>query len=159
MTTSETNARLLDPRRAHVLDVLGPTIQFLTEPADGEPCVMRGVIPAGVAVPLHSHPDPETFLALSGAVEGLTGEDWVTIEPGAVFHVPAGARHAFRNRSSEPAVSIVVSSARLGRFFREARSPEGTPDAEALRHFLAVAERYGHWNGTPQENAEVGLAV
>jgi hypothetical protein len=37
------------------LDVMGPTIEFLVPPADGEPCVMRGTIPSGAAVPLHSH--------------------------------------------------------------------------------------------------------
>jgi anti-sigma factor ChrR (cupin superfamily) len=46
-----------------VLDVLGPTVEFLTAPSekDAEFCVMRGTIPPGVSVPLHSHADFETF--------------------------------------------------------------------------------------------------
>lgn len=50
------------------LDVLGPTVEFLTSPAaaHGDFCVMRGVIPPGVAVPLHSHDATEVFFVLSG---------------------------------------------------------------------------------------------
>ena len=32
--------------------------------------------------------------------------------------------------------------------------PPPVPD----ERFLATAERYGYWNATPEENAEVGLA-
>jgi mannose-6-phosphate isomerase-like protein (cupin superfamily) len=56
-----------------VLDVLGPAIEFLRSPAekDAAYCVMRGVIPPGVSVPLHSHPDPETFFIVSGSGQAL----------------------------------------------------------------------------------------
>jgi HD-GYP domain-containing protein (c-di-GMP phosphodiesterase class II) len=85
--------------------------------------------PPGVVVPLHSHPNPETFIPVSGEAEGLVHSAdvvrWVPIGPGDVFHVPAGARHAFRNRSREPAVATVVSTARIGRFFREVGTPVG----------------------------------
>ncbi|RWN65916.1 MAG: hypothetical protein EOR99_19420 [Mesorhizobium sp.] len=55
---SERAAHLVDPRNVETLDMLGPVVQFLTAPRDGEPCVMRGTIPPGVTVPLHSHADP-----------------------------------------------------------------------------------------------------
>src|SRR3954470_14446750 len=104
---------LIDDRGVQTFDVLGPTVQFLAT-ADGHdnaPCIIRGTIPPGVAIPLHSHPDPETFLARSGELEGLAFDDgalaWAPIGPGDVFHVPAGARHAFRNRSGESAVAII----------------------------------------------------
>ena len=51
-----------------------------------------GIIAPGVVVPLHSHPEPETFIAISGRIEGLKESDgkfgWVSIGPGDVFHVP-----------------------------------------------------------------------
>lgn len=163
-------AHLVELSSAPILDAMGPTIQFLTRPDEegGAPCVMRGTIPPGVIVPLHSHPDPETFLMISGELEGLThpaeAHEWVRIGPGDVFHVPSGARHAVRNRSPEPALSIVVSTPKLGRFLREigtpvvaGAQPSGPPSGEAIRHFLATAERYGYWNATPQENAQIGL--
>jgi mannose-6-phosphate isomerase-like protein (cupin superfamily) len=165
-------APLVDLDTVESFDVLGPTIQFLTPPGDEDdlPCTFRGTIPPGVVVPLHSHADPETFLMQSGEVEGLVasddGAEWVRIGPGEVFHVPGDARHAWRNRSREPAVMFVVTTNRLCRFLREngtpvaSRSaPAGPPSAEAIERFLATAERYGYWNATPEENAEVGLAL
>ena len=156
--TTDRSAQLVDPSAVETLDVLGPTIQFLTAPDDeSAPCVMRGTIPPGVDVLLHSHADPETFLMLEGEVEGLVvsseGFTWVAVEPGDVLHVPGGAKHAFRNRSRTAAVMNIVSSARIGRFFREVASPA------TVEHFVATAARYGHWLATPAENAEVGLPV
>ncbi len=63
-------ARLIHPMSLERLDVLGPTIQFVTDPAEEDaPCIMRGTVPPGVSIPLHSHADPETFLPLSGSFE------------------------------------------------------------------------------------------
>jgi quercetin dioxygenase-like cupin family protein len=170
--SSERVAGLVDPRDAETLEVLGPVIRFLVPPDDdGAPCVMRGTIAPGGVVPLHRHADPETFIALEGEVEGWLdrgGRDgWARVAPGDVVHVPGGVGHAWRNPSPEPAVSIIVTTATLGRFFREVgtRAPAATaptasppPDA-AVERFLAVAERYGYWNATPEENAAIGLRL
>jgi quercetin dioxygenase-like cupin family protein len=163
-------AHLVDPREVETLEVLGPTVSFLTAPEEGDdvPCVMHGTIPPDRVVPLHSHADPETFIALSGAPEGLVykaeGFDWVEINPGEVFHVPANARHAWRNRKRTPAVSIIVSTAKIARFFREVGAPvrpDGStataPSEDEIQRFLEVAARYGYWNATPEENAAVGI--
>ena len=164
-------AHLVDPSAIEALDVMGPTIQFLTLPdeANGTPCIMRGTIPPDVFVPLHSHPDFETFLAISGEVEGLAqgadGFEWIPIKSGDVFHVPGNVRHAFRNRSQEPSVAIVVSTPTMGRFFRDigrpviAGAPLSPPSPQVIRHFLETAERYGHWNATPEENQRIGLSL
>ncbi|RRI07763.1 cupin domain-containing protein [Mesorhizobium tamadayense] len=171
-------AHLVDVRATEMIEIQGPTIQFLTPLAaigstadDDGPCVMRGTIPPGVSVPLHSHHDPETFLTLSGELEGLAesrrGFEWIRIEPGDVFHVPGGARHAFRNIGQEAAVMNIVSTARIARFFREVgrpvpasgEPPLGPPSAETIRHFLATAEKYGYWNASPEENARIGIAL
>ncbi|HYH90061.1 MAG TPA: cupin domain-containing protein [Solirubrobacteraceae bacterium] len=155
---TDQSAQLVDPSAVETLDVLGPTIQFLTAPDDDSaPCVMRGTIPAGIDVPLHSHADPETFLMLEGEVEGLVasaeGFAWVPVAPSDIFHVPGGAKHAFRNRSGTAAVMNIVSTGRIGRFFREVASPP------TVEHFAETAARYGHWLASPAENAEVGLTV
>jgi quercetin dioxygenase-like cupin family protein len=54
-------------------DFYGPVLEFLTLPEEAENdfCVLRGVIPPGIAVPLHSHPDTETFFVISGEVLAL----------------------------------------------------------------------------------------
>ena len=82
----EQAAHLIDPAQLETINVLGPTIQFLTQPEElNAPCIMRGTIPAGVSIPLHSHADPETFLMISGSVEGLICRndafEWVRIGP------------------------------------------------------------------------------
>jgi quercetin dioxygenase-like cupin family protein len=160
---------LVDPYNVETLDVLGLVVQFLTPPRDDEPCVMRGTIPPGVIVPLHSHADPETFIQISGEIEGLSqspeGFVWVAIRPGDIFHVPGGAKHAFRNLSTGPAVMILISTSIIGRFFREIGKPitgesrhSDPPSADAMQHFLKTAAAYGYWNATPEENASVGLS-
>lgn len=168
----ERTARLVYARSSETLDVMGPTIQLLTEPEqdDSSPCIMRGMIPPGGFVALHSHPDPETFVALSGEVEGLAqraGDDvWIGIRAGDTFHVPGGVRHALRNRSHEAVVMIVIGTSKLGRFFREVGTPlapgappVGHPSDAAARRFLETADRYGYWNATAEENAQVGLSL
>jgi quercetin dioxygenase-like cupin family protein len=165
-------AHLVDSRSAQVLDALGPTIQVLTPArgADRDPCVLRWTIPPRVAVPLHSHPDPETFLPLSGQLEGLVeapeGFCWISIVPGDVFDVPPNAKHAFRNRSHNPAVAYVATTGRMARFFQESGAPLGRRDESAwppaekmLRRFAGAARRYGYWMATRQQNAEVGVRL
>jgi quercetin dioxygenase-like cupin family protein len=163
-------ARRIDASHLETVDVLGPTIQVLTPVDEGEdaPCLMRGMIPPGVAVPIHSHADLETFLVISGEVEALveteSGFDWIRIRPGDVFHAPGGAKHAFRNQGREPVVMMLVSTCRMGRFFQEigrsVTSSMLTPSfQETIRHFLTASARYGYWNAPPEENARWGLAL
>lgn len=162
-------ARRVDPQARETLDLMGPTIAYVTPPdgPDDAPCIMRGTIPAGGFVPLHTHPDFETFIVVSGEAQGFAGGDdsalWVPLRPGDVFHVPGGARHAFRNPSQEPCVALLVSTTRLGRFFREVGTPVAAgkapqpPSAATVRRFLEVSARYGHWNASPEENQRIGL--
>jgi hypothetical protein len=148
-------------------DVLGPTVQFLTPVSRGQdlPCILRGVIPPDVIVPLHRHADPETFVQIAGELEGLceTGGEfaWIRIRPGDVFHVPGGAKHAFRNRFSEPAISVISTTCRLAGFLKAIGVPTAAgatpPSPERIQDFLMKAERFGYWNATPEENAAVGL--
>lgn len=164
-------AGLIDPRTVERLYVMGPEIQMIALPEADEaaPCVMRGVIPPGVVVPLHSHPEPETFFHVAGELDGLAetanGYEWTTIREGDLFHVPGGARHAFRNRSAAAAVSIVVTMPSMGWFFREigepvgaGAHPGGAPSPDAVRRFLEASARRGYWNAGPDENARVGLS-
>ena len=87
-------------------------------------------------------------------VEILTpvGDDWSQIAAGDVLDVPGHVRHARRNRSRAPADMILVSTGTIGRFFREIVGKD-------LDEFLAICDRYGYWNATPEENAAIGLTV
>src|ERR1700758_2974996 len=133
------------------LDVFGPTLEFISGPDDPAAgfWVMRGVVPPGVVVPLHSHDDAEDFLILAGTQQVLTmgdqGLQWTEVNAGDYVHIPAGVPHAHRNVSDEPAVELVVTTARLGRFFQEvARSDTRQPTPAELAEFVAVATRYGY---------------
>jgi quercetin dioxygenase-like cupin family protein len=162
---------LIQPESLERLDLLGPTIQFVTDPdKENGPCIMRGTVPPGVSIPLHSHADPETFLPLSGRLRGLTfhGDDheWIDIRPGVIFHVPGGAKHAFRNDGREEAVMLIASTTRIGRFFRElgvpvapGLPPVGSPSPDRMQRFLATSARYGYWNASPEENVRVGITL
>lgn len=158
-----------NPTTGLVLDLFGPTVEFLTSPEDpsNDFCVLRGTIPPGVSVPLHSHADTEDFLILSGSIECLMedsgGYKWIEAGEGDYIHVPSSVRHAWRNVSDQPMVNLIITTNRLGKFFMEVGRPvtgvPQSPTPEGLAHFGAVSERYGYWNATPEENAEVGIRM
>lgn len=146
-----------------IMDVLGPTIEFLTE--NHEFCVMRGIVPPGVTVPLHSHEDPEDFFIVSGTQQVLIktadGMRWVDAHAGDYVRVVGSALHAHRNVSDRPAVDIIITTMRMGQLFREIGRPvTETPmpvTPEALAHFMEASARYGVRLGTREENAAVGI--
>ena len=150
-----------------IVEFFGPTVEFLTSPEDEHNnfCVLKATIPPGVSVPLHSHPDTEDFFIISGSVEGLRhdteGYKWMEAKAGDYLHVPADAPHAWRNVSGEPLVNLIITTKKLGHFFREAGRPvmerpqPVTP--EDLTRFAAISAKYGYWNATPEENAAVRI--
>ena len=149
------------------VDVFGPSLEFVSGPDDSAAdfWVMRGVVPPGVVVPLHSHDDAEDFFILAGTQQVLTKSDkglkWRDVNAGDYVHIPAGVPHAHRNVSDEPAVELVVTTARLGRFFQEVARPDTSqpPTPAELAEFVAVAARYGYDLATPEQNAAVGIAL
>jgi quercetin dioxygenase-like cupin family protein len=154
-----------------VLDVLGPTVEFLTSPEESGAiyCVMIGTIPPGVSVPLHSHADVESFYVLSGAVQALSHHgdvfEWLDVKPGEFVQVPGNAKHAFRNTSGEPVVQLITTTPKIGRFFQEIGRPVTpgapllVPTGEELERFARVAADYGYWLGSPSENAIIGISL
>src|ERR1700747_1324647 len=79
-----------------VLDVLGPTIRHLTKlsKSDDDFCVLKGILRTGVMVPLHNHPDRETFYMLAGELEILkwaeSGPHWHRLTAGGGLGIPRG---------------------------------------------------------------------
>lgn len=158
---------LAESTGGHALEVLGPQIEFLTLTDDGanQICVMRAVIPPGVTIPLHSHDDFEDFYVVSGGhdvlVAGPDGLRWRHARPGDYIQVPGEVPHAHRNTSDRPAVDLVITTPRMGRFFQEVGRPADAParTAEDVDHFVQTAHRYGYRLGTPEENAAVGITL
>lgn len=119
--------RLIHESDCETVDVLGPSIQFLVEPQanDEAPCVVKGTIPPGVAVPIHRHPAIEFFYVLSGNIEVLSEEEgktqWIVAGPGDFIEVPSGAKHGFRNRSQQPVVQLITTNIKAWTFFSRDR--------------------------------------
>lgn len=147
------------------LEVFGPIVEFLTPEDDEQVCVMRAVIPAGATVPLHSHDDFEHFYILAGAhqilVQGDRGPQWHDACAGDYVRLPGDVPHAIRNALEEPAVVLIVTTPRMGTFFREVGRPAGSPPptAHEVGRFLEIAERYGYLLATPEQNAAVGITL
>jgi quercetin dioxygenase-like cupin family protein len=161
----------MNPTTGLRLDLLGPTVEFLTSPQEAsiDFCVLKGVIPPGVSIPLHSHPDTEDFFVISGEVQalrqGAQGYEWIVAKAGDYLHVPGNERHGWRNVSSEPLVAFIITTTRLAQFFQEVGRPAAPTSqpvtAEGLAQFLTrfqiVSAKYSYWNATPEENAAVGI--
>jgi quercetin dioxygenase-like cupin family protein len=153
-------------KHGEILDVLGPHIQFLTALSDddGEYCLIRGVIPAGVVVPLHSHSERETFYVLGGEVEAFWDDHRSTLRVGDVCDVPGGVKHGWQNLSDASASVLVVVPMRLGRFLRDIGRPAadiepGAPTPADLVRLAAISRAYGYWLGSAADNAAAGISV
>lgn len=166
-------AYLLGPDKLSVLDVFGPTIEILTRAVHdpSAPTLLRGTLPPGVVVPMHAHNEPETFVVVSGELEGLIypseGEPkWTALQSGQVFHVPPNARHALRNSRTEPNVAIIISTVGMAEFFAEIGEPVASthdpvepPTRQRLQRMAELALERGDWNATLEENSAVGIEI
>jgi quercetin dioxygenase-like cupin family protein len=152
-------------------NVLGVLLQFLTTPEQvNDPItVMRGTVPPGVVIPLHSHADPEVFYVLDGALEVFQAEGptagWQTVTVGEIVTIPGNIRHALRNTSPAPTTSITVSKQELYNFFRELAQPfdpsvpPAPPTPEAMQQLFQLAAKYKFWLASPDENAAIGISL
>ncbi len=151
--------------QVHAVDLFGPTLKFLTPlPEIGEGyALMKGTLGPGHVIPLHAHPDRETFYVIEGRLEAIKDGTWQHLRPGDVFDIPENIRHGFRSTSGATAIVVVVTTMRLARFMRRAGRPvSGVPlgvpsDAELIR-FAEIAQEEKLWLGDLQENAAVGIA-
>jgi quercetin dioxygenase-like cupin family protein len=169
--TSETKTGTSSRTEQQTFIVLGVLLQFLCTPEqiNDQISVMRGTVPPGVVIPLHSHADPEIFYGLDGSLEVFQAEGpsagWQTVNAGEVVSIPGNVRHALRNTSPSPITSITVSKQELYSFFRELappfdpNKPPGPPTPEAMQQFFQVAEKYKYWFGSPDENAAIGISL
>jgi quercetin dioxygenase-like cupin family protein len=84
--------------------VLRQRLEFTrgTDPDGGEVLHVEIWLDPGGGVTPHMHPAmEEQFEVLSGTPSFLAGREWRTAAAGETVVVPAGTRHAYRNRSGE----------------------------------------------------------
>jgi quercetin dioxygenase-like cupin family protein len=153
-----------------MFDVFGVQLQFLVAPEEtgNQTSLYKGILPPGVVIPLHNHPDSEAFYVLEGTLELYqeTGEykGWHSLSAGNAIAVASGVKHALRNTSSVPSAVIAVTEHGLYEFFREIAKPaqQGSttlPSPEDMQRLFAVAAKYSYWMGSPEENAAVGIKL
>jgi quercetin dioxygenase-like cupin family protein len=171
LPTTGSFPRVVRDNDCSALEVLGAGVQFLVgpQPGDETPCILKGTIPAGVTIPMHSHDVVEIFFVLYGTMEVLIEEAgkmrWVEGSAGTLIEIPSNSKHAVRNRSEHPAINLLFTTSKHGRYFQEiGRSVVSggsirPPAPNEIQHFLKTAKRYGYWFATPEENAAVGIKL
>jgi quercetin dioxygenase-like cupin family protein len=152
-----------------LFNVFGPLHQYLVASAyvSGAFALMRAVIAPGIAIPLHSHADPEVLFMLEGELEFLQYEGdstrWLTARSGDLICIPGGVKHALRNSSSAPAILLLATTPNIYGFFLELGKPfhpdqpAGPSTPEDIQRLLTLAAKYNYWVASPQENAAIGL--
>jgi quercetin dioxygenase-like cupin family protein len=158
------------PAPDQMFDVFGVQLQFLVAPGEtgNQTCLYKGILPSGVVIPLHSHPDSEVFYVLEGTLEVYqeNGEykGWHSVLAGNAIAVAPGVKHALRNTSSAPSTVIAVTEHGLYEFFREIAKPAQQgfttpPSPEDMQRLFAAAAKYSCWMGSPEENTDVGIKL
>lgn len=149
----------------------GALVEFLASPDEtgADVCLIRGTLPPGVAVPLHSHPDVELFYVLEGSVQCFRSGDgtprWTTVGPGDAVTIPGNIRHAWRNSAPFPATMVLVTTSKMYRFLHEVTKrvdpdqPPIPPTPDQIQELFLTAARYGYWMGSPEENGAIGLSL
>jgi quercetin dioxygenase-like cupin family protein len=104
---------------------------------NGQYSMMENVAEPGTATPMHFHAEDEIFHVLEGTVAFSIDGDVFNASVGSVVVIPAGAHHAWRNRSNAPI--------RMFTFF----SPGGVEDLYprlaglSLDEMISVVESFG----------------
>jgi len=166
-TTSETKTGTNRGAEEQTFIVLGVLLQFLSTPEqiNDQISVMRGTVPSGVVIPLHSHADPEIFYVLNGSLEVFQAEGWRTVTAGEVVSIPGNVRHALRNTFPSPITLIIVSKQELYSFVRELarpfdpNRPPAPPTPEEMQELFELAAKHGYWMASPEENAAIGISL
>ena len=89
-----TQTQVIQSSDEALLDVFGPLLQFLVTPAQASEAftLIRGIVPPGVAIPLHSHADPEVLFVLEGELDVLQykgdSSHWIITKPGETVCIP-----------------------------------------------------------------------
>jgi quercetin dioxygenase-like cupin family protein len=134
------------------LNVLGCRLTAKSHCRDrGDPVfVCECVVPAGVAVPLHTHPQWETFYLLEGMIEfGRMGEDGelgtVLARTGDLVSIDGSAAHSFRNPGPASARLLVVGESGLESFYFAAGqdAPPGLPSEDEIDRVVRIMLAHG----------------
>ena len=163
------HARLTHSKNVPHVNVFGPLHQFLVPPNEvsGAFGFMRALVPPSIAIPLHSHPDPEVFYILDGALELLQYDDessrWLIARTDDTVCIPGEVKHALRNPSLTSVTLLLITTPSIYNFFHalgkpfHPGQPSGPPTPEDMQHLRQLADKYNYWIASPKENEAIGL--
>jgi quercetin dioxygenase-like cupin family protein len=169
LETLSLKTRLINSKDEPIFNILGPEVQFLVEPVEAAEGfgLIRGVVAPGIAVPLHSHADPEVMFVLDGALEFLQHDDksgrWLTARAGEIISIPSNVKHALRNSSHEETSLLSVTTPNIYGFFRaiantvNSGSKPGPLTPADMERLMTLSARHNYWLAPPEENAAIGL--
>jgi quercetin dioxygenase-like cupin family protein len=164
-----TQTQLIHSSSEPSVELFGTLLQFLVTPAQASEAfaLMRGIVPPGVSIPLHSHADPEVLVILEGKLDVLQNEGdssrWLATRPGEIVCIPSDVRHALRNTSPAPVILLLITTQNVYRFFCElgkpfrAEGPSALPSPQNMQRLLNLAAQHNYWMASSQENAVIGL--
>ena len=87
---------------------------------NGRYAIMENIAAPGTATPMHFHAEDEIGHILEGTVTISIDGDVFNVSVGSIVVIPAGAHHAWRNRSNSP---IRISTILFTRWSRRAFTP------------------------------------
>ena len=105
------------------LFVLGETLRPLLTNAMGSSVEIfdtRG--PANSGPPTHFHPWEEVYVVLTGELEVIVDGQAQVIGEGAVAHIPANAKHGYRNVTEDCHFLTIVTKGSAASFFADVAS-------------------------------------
>lgn len=132
----------------------GDLYTFLVTGAEtgGSYFAMEALVPAGGGPPFHIHRNEnETFYVLEGECTFYLEDETIVAGPGDFVNIPIGAKHHFRNNSTEPTRLILTfTPTGIEGFFEETLEHAGDPTQappdnldEVGARYAAAAPRYG----------------
>ena len=105
------------------LFVLGETLRPLLTNAMGSAVEIFDTSgPANSGPPVHFHPWEEVYVVLSGGLEVTVEGHSKSVGAGAVVHVPANAKHGYRNLTDDCHFLTITTKGNAASFFAEVAS-------------------------------------
>ena len=98
--------------------------------------------PEGSGPPPHIHPWSEAYFVIEGEADVYLDGAHSQAKAGSFYHIPAGAKHAYRITSKSARFVVITSPAGASHFFSELDA-ETAGSCEDMGKVMAVALKHG----------------
>jgi quercetin dioxygenase-like cupin family protein len=150
MSISTSRVRFVEADASSALHVLGITVFPLVSnrESDDQFGLFHALVPPGVGIPPHTHPDVELFYVLDGELKILLDGASRTVRKDQGGFVPSNALHGFLNEGDETARVLITCTRGLESFLLEAGTPlsrvqSGPPSPDEIARVLGIAAKHG----------------